>query len=78
MERAYDFVEDLAEEILQFMEKEVNKLHPYELDLLVGLCKAHEGVCEFIELQEKFDEKPPMDGERAEPRERKSKKRSRY
>jgi len=55
MEKAHDYVEDIAEHIEKWMEKEVDKLHPKEIDYLVGLCDLHKGVCEFVLLQEKME-----------------------
>ena len=58
MKRAYKFLEDAEKEILALMEKEITDMKPHELDMLVGLCDLHKGVCEFVELVEK---RPGMD-----------------
>lgn len=59
LDRAYAFLDKIEHELLKLMDKEIHELHPKELDLIVGLCDTHAGVCEFIELAEKFDGKTP-------------------
>lgn len=60
MDRAYKFIEDAREEALALMGKGMRSLKPHEIDLIVAICDAHKGVCEFIELEEKFGDKPDV------------------
>ena len=53
MEKVHKFKEDLMHHAIKFMEKEVSKMHPREIDYLAGICDLHNHVCEFIEIIEK-------------------------